>query len=231
MADDYKKKKDEKKAEAKQIMTPEQFEECSVAIHSATVVAGAAGAAPIPIADAIPITAAQVSMVIGLGKVFNRKVGETVAKSAIAAAAGTFAGRTLIKFIPVAGWIVSAAVAAGITEAIGWMIAVDMARHVEYPEPDEENKECDEETLDLMNRADEYIYGEKVFSENKEDYEDILYSINLKTMNLPKDHPLKLKEDLLFECSNPDYVPKSRLEYSAAGYNSDGSRITQYPQM
>jgi uncharacterized protein (DUF697 family) len=35
----------------------------------------------------------------------------------------------LVKLIPVVGWGVSAAVAAGVTEAIGWTVAVDMAKN------------------------------------------------------------------------------------------------------
>lgn len=37
---------------------------CHAAIHTATVAAGAAGAIPFTLADTIPITAAQVTMVV-----------------------------------------------------------------------------------------------------------------------------------------------------------------------
>ncbi len=82
---------------------------------------------PISFADAIPISVAQITMVLALGKVFGQKITESAAKGAIGAAASTFIGRNLIKLIPIVGWGVSAAVAAGITEAIGWTIAVDLA--------------------------------------------------------------------------------------------------------
>ena len=41
---------------------------CKIAIHTATTAAATAGALPIPIADTIPITAAQVTMIVALGK-------------------------------------------------------------------------------------------------------------------------------------------------------------------
>lgn len=129
MSKDYKKAIKDKRLEAGKLMTKKQIGQCNAAIHTASVAAGAGGAIPIPIADAIPISAAQITMVIALGKVFDQEITLTAAKGAIAAAASTFVGRNLIKLIPIAGWVVSAGVAAGITEAIGWTIAVDMAKN------------------------------------------------------------------------------------------------------
>ncbi len=99
-----------------------------MAIHTDTIAAGASGAIPIPVADAIPISAAQVTMVLTLGKIFDQEITESAAKGLIGAAASTFIGRNLVKVIPVAGWIASAAVAAGVTEAIGWTVAADLAK-------------------------------------------------------------------------------------------------------
>ena len=129
MSKDYKKAIKDKRLEAGKLMTEKQIAQCNAAIHTASVAAGAGGAIPIPIADAIPISAAQVTMVVALGKIFDQEISSSAAKGAIAAAASTFVGRNLIKLIPIAGWIVSAGVAAGITEAIGWTIAVDMAKN------------------------------------------------------------------------------------------------------
>ncbi len=129
MAKDYKKAIKDKRLEAGKLMTEKQIGQCNAAIHTASVAAGAGGAIPIPVADAIPISAAQVTMVIALGKIFDQEITSAAAKGAIAAAASTFVGRNLIKLIPIAGWIVSAGVAAGVTEAIGWTIAVDMAKN------------------------------------------------------------------------------------------------------
>lgn len=128
MAKDYKKIIKDKRMEAGKLMTDKQIAACNGIIHTASVISGAAGAVPIPVADAIPISAAQITMVIGLGKVFDQTIEESAAKAIIGAAATTFIGRNLVKFIPIIGWGVSAAVAAGVTEAIGWIVAVDMAK-------------------------------------------------------------------------------------------------------
>ena len=127
MAKDYKKTIRGKRLEAGKLMTQKQIGLCNGAIHTASVAAAAAGFVPIPAADAVPISAAQITMVIALGKIFDQKITESAAKGAIAAAAATFVGRNLVKLIPFVGWGISAAVAAGVTEAIGWTIAVDLA--------------------------------------------------------------------------------------------------------
>lgn len=127
MSNDYKNVVKNKRLEAGKLMSEDQIVKCNLAIHGAAVLSGAAGAVPIPVADAVPITAAQVTMVLGLGKIFGQEITESAAKGLIGAAASTFVGRNLVKLIPVAGWVVSAAVAAGVTEAIGWTIAVDFA--------------------------------------------------------------------------------------------------------
>lgn len=125
--EDYKKIVKNKKLEAGHIMDDRQLRKCNEIIHTAAVASGVAGAVPISVADAVPISGAQIVMVIGLGKVFEQKIDKTGAKSIIAAMASTFAGRQLVKWIPIVGWGVSAAVAAGITEVIGWTVAVDFA--------------------------------------------------------------------------------------------------------
>lgn len=127
MSKNYKKIIADKRLEAGKLMTQSQLEKCNIAIHGASIACGAAGAIPLPVADAIPITGTQVGMVIALGKIFNQQISESAAKGLIGAAASTLVGRSLVKLIPVAGWIASAGVAAGVTEAIGWSIAVDFA--------------------------------------------------------------------------------------------------------
>ena len=125
---DYKKIIKDKRLEAGKLMTEDQIVKCNVAIHTAAVAAGASGAIPIPVADAIPMSAAQVTMVIALGKIFGQKITDSTAKGLLGAAASTFVGRELFKFIPVVGWITSAGIAAGVTEAVGWTVAVDFAK-------------------------------------------------------------------------------------------------------
>lgn len=129
MSQDYKNVIKNKRLEAGKLMTEDQIVKCNLAIHTAATASGAAGAIPIPVADAVPITAAQIAMVLALGKVFEQEITDSAAKGLIGAAASTFVGRNLVKLIPVAGWIASAAVAAGVTEAIGWTIAVDFANN------------------------------------------------------------------------------------------------------
>lgn len=128
MAQDYKRKISDMRLEAGKLMTQDQIAKCNGVIHTAAVAAGGAGFIPIPVADAVPISAAQVAMVVGLGKIFEQTITDSAAKGLIGAAASTLVGRSLVKLIPVVGWAASAAVAAGVTEAIGWTIAVDFAK-------------------------------------------------------------------------------------------------------
>lgn len=175
MASEYKKIISDKKNEAVIVMTNKQFRECNIAIHTAAVAAGAGGVMPIPVMDSIPISAAQITMVIALGKIFDQKITESAAKGIIGAAASTLIGRSLVKLIPIAGWIASAAVAAGVTEAIGWSIAVDfakMSQRTENTEKSEEehtivkhddaniNEECDTESEVTVEDSTEEETGE-----------------------------------------------------------------------
>ncbi len=128
MVDEYKSVIADKKEEADRLMNAEQMGACNIAIHAASVVAGAAGAIPMLVADALPISGAQVTMAIALGNIFEQKLSDSAAKALVSAAATTFVGRTLIKLIPIGGWIASAGIAAGVTEAIGWTLAVDFAK-------------------------------------------------------------------------------------------------------
>lgn len=128
MAKEYKKIIIEKKNIADKLMTSEELKACNIAIHTASVAAGAEGVIPIPGVDAVPISATQAAMVFALGKIFEQKLTDSTVKALIGTAASTFAGRDLIKLVPFIGWATSAVVAAGVTEAIGWTIAVDFAK-------------------------------------------------------------------------------------------------------
>lgn len=128
MANEYKTVIKDKKAEAKKLMTNEQLKSCNAAIHTASVAAGVEGAIPIPGVDAVPISLTQIAMVVALGKIFDKELTDSTAKALLGAAASTFVGRSLVKLIPIAGWAASATVAAGVTEAVGWMVAVDFAK-------------------------------------------------------------------------------------------------------
>lgn len=167
--DYYKKIIEDKRLEAGKLMTEEQITACNVAIHAATVVSGAAGGIPIPIVDAIPISAAQVTMVIALGKTFEQSLTEGAAKGIIGAAASTFVGRNLVKLIPIVGWVASAGVAALITEAIGWTVALDFAK--EYRKEYERKKNATD-AAKAYAEAERYKKSAEMNTEEAEEAED-----------------------------------------------------------
>ncbi len=169
MAKDYKKVLKDKRLEAGKLMTEDQIVKVNAAIHTASVASGAAGAIPIPIADAVPITAAQVTMVLALGKIFDQELTDAAAKGIIGAAASTFIGRNVVKLIPVAGWIASAAVAAGVTEAIGWTVAVDFAKNARK---EWDRKRKAKEAADAYAEAEYYKSKNQNSSDVNEDAED-----------------------------------------------------------
>ncbi|MCI9428395.1 MAG: GTP-binding protein [Eubacterium sp.] len=125
-------------------MPKELEKKCHIAIHSATAASAAAGAIPIPMSDAIPITAAQIGMVIALGKAFDITLSEAAAKSIMGVGLAQQAGRTVasgvLKMIPgvgtIVGGIVGASTAAALTEALGWIIADDFYRISQGNEPE-----------------------------------------------------------------------------------------------
>ncbi|MCI9530449.1 MAG: GTP-binding protein [Lachnospiraceae bacterium] len=125
-------------------MPKELKKKCQVAIHSATAAAAAAGAIPIPMSDAIPITAAQIGMVVALGRAFDITLSESAAKSIIGVGITQQAGRAIasniLKAIPgvgtIAGGFVGASTAAALTEALGWVIADDFYRISKGEDPE-----------------------------------------------------------------------------------------------
>ena len=128
-------------ASSKTNMPSEQKKKCSIAIHSATAASTLAGAIPLPIADAIPISAAQITMIIALGKVFDMTISKSAAKSIAGVGLAITAGRTVAssvaKLIPGVGSVVGAATAAAITEALGWIVADDFYRISIGKEPED----------------------------------------------------------------------------------------------
>lgn len=126
-------------------MPKELKKKCQVAIHSATAASAAAGAIPIPMSDAIPITAAQIGMIIAIGKAFDITLSESVAKSLIGVGVTQSAGRAIVsnilKAVPgvgtVAGGMIGASTAAALTEALGWVIADDFYRMSQGEEPED----------------------------------------------------------------------------------------------
>jgi uncharacterized protein (DUF697 family) len=105
-------------------LTKDEKIKCNAIIHTAATATGAMGIVPIGPADTLMITPTQIGMIVSLGAVFNIEVTENLAKSILGGLALSVAGRavaaTVLSFIPVVGWLIKGATAAGLTEAIGW---------------------------------------------------------------------------------------------------------------
>ncbi len=125
-------------------MPKELKHKCHVIIHGATAAAAAAGAIPIPMSDAIPIGATQISMIIGLGKVFDLTLNDSAAKSIAGVALTQQVGRAVVanilKAVPgvgtIIGGVIGATTAAILTETLGWIVADDFYRISEGEEPE-----------------------------------------------------------------------------------------------
>jgi len=93
------------------------------------VVMGTAGTAatvgltPIPLADIVPLTALQVGMIISVGRVYAQRLDAAAAKALITSLGGGIGlrevARALVKLVPGAGSVASAAIAAAGTLALG----------------------------------------------------------------------------------------------------------------
>ena len=112
-------------------MTENQNTKCSAIIHTASAAAAAAGALPVPGPDAVPIMAAQVTMIVALGEVFDvhftRSYAEALVKNKIAEEAGKFVLGQAAKFLP-GGSLLNATIAASVTEALGWEVADEFSK-------------------------------------------------------------------------------------------------------
>lgn len=113
----------------KEKMPKDLYNKCNVIIHGASVACGAVGAglAQLPCADTVPITTAQVGMIVALGQVFGLNISDGIARGIITGMSGSFIGRGVVQvafgWIPGAGNAINTATAAGLTEAIGWSAA------------------------------------------------------------------------------------------------------------
>ena len=133
------------KSKVHKVNMPKEIEKkCHVAIHTATAAAATAGTFPLPMSDAVPISIAQIAMVVSLGKAFGVSLSESVAKSIINVTIAQQAGRAIfsnvLKAIPGAGTVIGGIVggltAAVLTEALGWIVADDFYRMSEGKEPE-----------------------------------------------------------------------------------------------
>ena len=107
-------------------MFEDRRDKCHAIIHGAAVTTGGIGAglAQIPLADSIPITAAQVAMIVAIAKVYDIDLAEGAAKGLLGGFSASVVGRNvagvLIGWIPGIGNALKASTAAALTEAIGW---------------------------------------------------------------------------------------------------------------
>ena len=107
-------------------MLEDRRDKCHAIIHGAAVTTGGIGAglAQIPLADSIPITAAQVAMIVAIAKVYDIDLAEGAAKGLLGGFSASVVGRNvagvLIGWIPGIGNALKASTAAALTEAIGW---------------------------------------------------------------------------------------------------------------
>lgn len=120
-------------AKPKVTMPDDLKSKCAAVIHTATTAAAAAGVIPIPMADTIPITGAQMTMIMGLAKVFDIPMTQAAAQSILGGTMASQAGRTIfsniIKGIPgvgtVVGGVISVGTSVALTETLGWIVAED----------------------------------------------------------------------------------------------------------
>lgn len=99
-----------------------------ISIARAASTAAAIAVTPLPFLDFIPLVAVQVTMVLGIARVYSFKITPARARELIATFGMAVLGRTifheLAKLGGPPGWLVAAAVAAGTTVAIGYGSAV-----------------------------------------------------------------------------------------------------------
>ena len=122
-------------------MPKELKRKCNIIIHSATGASAVAGLIPIPMSDAIPITAAQIGMIIKIGDLFDISLSEAaIAGVALTQQAGRSVASGLLKMIPgvgtLIGGIISGSTAAALTEFLGWVVADDFFRMSQGEDPE-----------------------------------------------------------------------------------------------
>ncbi len=176
--DDYRKVFKDKKTEAKEIMTQEQYNKCNFIIHREAVDEGSetakAALSLIYVSD-VPISATQIKMVILLGKVFKQKNTKLSAQAYIESVLTTIWGRSLAELDPLGSIVRSVAFAAGVTEAIGWRIAVEFVKNEKYSIRER-----------LIAEAETFLSGSKSRKENKEEYNKLLNDFDNFLLDVPK---------------------------------------------
>jgi uncharacterized protein (DUF697 family) len=105
-----------------------------VIIGRAASTAAAIAVTPLPFLDFIPLVGVQATMVLGIARIYKQKMTLARARELILTFGLGFLGRTLFyelsKLGGPPGWLVSAAVAAGTTAAIGYAVMIWFERGI-----------------------------------------------------------------------------------------------------
>lgn len=197
-------------------ISEDQMKKCNVIIHGASAAAGGAGTgmAQIPLSDNAVITPIQIGMIIALGQVFDQKISKSTATAILSGMTASFVGRgisqILVGWIPGVGNAINTATAAGVTEAVGWIVVdkfsknqyMDLIQKREVDVSDtvnEEEKRAEENKFDeYKQRADEFISGRKNKKTNRDEFYQLLNDIEKVLDNLPDGDPLKDMYDKLY---------------------------------
>lgn len=97
-------------------------------IVNAATISAAVALTPLPFVDFAPLLITQTTMVLGIARIYNYKINFARAKELVVTFGVGFLGRTLfyelVKLGGLPGWIVSVAVAASTTVAVGYGAAI-----------------------------------------------------------------------------------------------------------
>ena len=108
-------------------LVPDRQCRCATIIHGAAAAAGGAAAiAIIPGSDSVAIMPIQVGMITALADEFEVPWTDAAVRSTLYASLGSIVGRgganLVLRWLPVYGQVVRAAVAASVTEGLGWAV-------------------------------------------------------------------------------------------------------------
>ena len=130
-------------------LTNSQKVKSNTAIHTASAAAAGSGAglAQLPMSDNVPLIAIQITMAISLGNIFEIELSDSAARGLIMTTLASMTGpvlaraatQWLVGWWPGAGNAINATTAAGLTEALGWVLVKEF--HRQYLEMNAEQEE------------------------------------------------------------------------------------------
>ncbi len=105
-------------------MTVKEKRKCRYIIHTATIAAGAIGAAKLPGSDMLMLSAIQGTMIMALGNALGVSVtknsAKEMAKTFMIGKIGKGMAGMFLQAIPAFGNAINSVVAAALTEMLGW---------------------------------------------------------------------------------------------------------------